>query len=320
MKEKLIRIAPILLIIAIAILSIITVVTVVNAFMNGGNNNQSQQAGDDSSKEEDKSVKDLLSVEQNRSVKMAVRGPIVAQENFRSYTVEVSPTYRKLITYKGYLDEVIKEVNLGNNSESYTQFVNALNKANMMKGVAFSGAADDLAGVCATGHLYDFKICLFRRFREMSKLCAILELMRTNAKVLFFDCFGVLVLRQPSSERIFEYVWKKDKNLLNFIRQQKANGLKIGIISNVAQYQFDEFFSRKEQAELFDFLVLSGEVGCAKPNSRIFKIAIEKSNVLPSEIAFFDDSILNVEAAQKVGIQGFLYKNWEDFSEEFKED
>ena len=155
----------------------------------------------------------------------------------------------------------------------------------------------------------------------MSKLCVILELMRTNAKVLFFDCFGVLVLRQPSSERIFEYVWKKDENLLNFIRQQKANNsLKIGIISNVAQYQFDEFFSKKEQTELFDFLVLSGEVGCAKPNSRIFKIAIEKSNVLPSEIAFFDDSILNVEAAQKVGIRGFLYKNWEDFSKEFKED
>lgn len=154
----------------------------------------------------------------------------------------------------------------------------------------------------------------------MSKLCVILELMRTNAKVLFFDCFGVLVLRQPSSERIFEYVWKKDENLLNFIRQQKANGLKIGIISNVAQYQFDEFFSKKEQTELFDFLVLSGKVGCVKPNSRIFKIAIEKSNVPPSEIAFFDDSILNVEAAQKVGIRGFLYKNWEDFLKEFKEE
>ncbi len=154
----------------------------------------------------------------------------------------------------------------------------------------------------------------------MSKLCAILELMRTNAEVLFFDCFGVLVLRQPSSEHIFEYIWKKDENLLKFIRQIKANGLKIGIISNVAQYQFDEFFSKKEQAELFDFLVLSGEVGCAKPNPKIFKVAIEKSNVLPSEIAFFDDSILNIEAAQKMGIQGFLYKNWEDFSKEFKED
>ena len=26
----------------------------------------------------------------------------------------------------------------------------------MMKGTPFSGEADDLAGVCATGHLYDF--------------------------------------------------------------------------------------------------------------------------------------------------------------------
>lgn len=144
--------------------------------------------------------------------------------------------------------------------------------------------------------------------------------MKTNAKVLFFDCFGVLVLRQPSSEHIFEYIWKKDENLLKFIRQIKTNGLKIGIISNVAQYQFDEFFSKEEQTELFDFLVLSGEVGCAKPNPEIFKIAIEKSNVLPSEIAFFDDSILNIEAAQKMGIQGFLYKNWEDFLKEFKEE
>ena len=144
--------------------------------------------------------------------------------------------------------------------------------------------------------------------------------MKTNAKVLFFDCFGVLVLHQPSSEHIFEYTWKKDENLLKFIRQIKTNGLKIGIISNVAQYQFDEFFSKKEQTELFDFLVLSGEVGCAKPNTEIFKIAIEKGNVLPSEIAFFDDSILNIEAAQKMGIQGFLYKNWEDFLKEFKEE
>lgn len=161
MKEKLIRIAPILLIIAIAVLSIITVVTIVNAFINGGNStpNQVQQTNSEASKEDNSaSSKELLSIEQDRSVKMAVRGSIVAQENFRSYTVEVSPKFRKLTTYKGYIGEVIKEVKFENNAESYTQFVNALNKANMMKGTAFSGEADDLAGVCATGHLYDFSI------------------------------------------------------------------------------------------------------------------------------------------------------------------
>ncbi len=160
MKEKIIRIAPILLIIAIAILSIITVVTIVNAFMNSGNgSDQAQQANNETSKEDNSpSSKELLSADQNRSVKMVVRGPIVAQENFRSYTVEVSLKFRKLTTYKGYLGEVIKEVKLDNNTESYTQFVNALNKANMMKGTPFSGEADDLAGVCATGHLYDFSM------------------------------------------------------------------------------------------------------------------------------------------------------------------
>ena len=144
--------------------------------------------------------------------------------------------------------------------------------------------------------------------------------MRTNAKVLFFDCFGVLVLRQPSSERIFEYVWKKDENLLNFIRQQKANGLKIGIISNVAQYQFNQLFSKEEQEELFDFLVLSGEVGFSKPSKEIFKIAIDKSEACLNEIYFFDDSWQNVEAAKKLGINAFLYQNWNEFSKEFKEE
>ena len=102
MKEKIIRIAPILLIIAIAILSIITVVTIVNAFMNGGNSSdQAQQANNETSKEDNSpSSKELLSADQNRSVKMVVRGPIVAQENFRSYTVEVSLKFRKLTTYR----------------------------------------------------------------------------------------------------------------------------------------------------------------------------------------------------------------------------
>ena len=143
--------------------------------------------------------------------------------------------------------------------------------------------------------------------------------MRINAKVLFFDCFGVLVLRQPSSEHIFEYVWKKDKNLLNFIRQQKANGLKIGIISNVAQYQFDEFFSKKEQEELFDFLVFSGEVGFLKPSQEIFEIAIHRANVPPKDIYFFDDSYMNIEAAKKIGLNGVLYQNWSEFPQIIKE-
>lgn len=153
----------------------------------------------------------------------------------------------------------------------------------------------------------------------MNKLFEILELMKLNDKVLIFDCFGVLVLRQPSSEHIFEYEWKKDSNLINFIREKKTQGSKIGVLSNVAQYQFDQFFSKKEQEELFDFLVFSGEIGFLKPSQEIFEIAIHRANVPPKDIYFFDDSYMNIEAAKKIGLNGVLYQNWSEFSQIIKE-
>ena len=153
MKEKIIRIAPILLIVAIAILSIILIVNLGRAMFGAtesGNSSQTTQ--------QDTSVADLLKVEAGRSVKMTVRGPIVANEDARSYTVEVSPTGRSLKTFKGYSSEIIQQVNYENSNVAYEEFVYALNKANMMKGTSLEGDADDLRGVCATGHTYDFAI------------------------------------------------------------------------------------------------------------------------------------------------------------------
>ena len=137
--------------------------------------------------------------------------------------------------------------------------------------------------------------------------------MKLNDKVLIFDCFGVLVFRQPSSKRLFEYVWQKDQKLLNFIRKNKAKGSKIGVLSNVAQYQFNQLFSKEEQEELFDFLVLSGEVGFSKPSKDIFEIAIDESGACLNEIYFFDDSWRNIKVAKKLGINAFLYQNWNEF-------
>lgn len=107
---------------------------------------------------------------------------------------------------------------------------------------------------------------------------------------------------------------------MNFIRKNKAKGSKIGVLSNVTQYQFNQLFSKEEQEELFDFLVLSGEVGFSKPSKEIFEIAIDKSETCSNEIYFFDDSLQNVEAAKKLGINAFLYQNWNEFSKEFKEE
>ena len=156
MKEKLIRLAPILLIVAIAILSIILIVNL--GRMMFGSGDSSNKSSETSQQERDTSTKELLTVETERSVKMTVRGPIVANEDARSYSVEVSPSGRSLKVLKGYNGEVINQKDHANTSVSYDEFVHALNKANMMKGEALTGEADDLRGVCASGHIYDFAI------------------------------------------------------------------------------------------------------------------------------------------------------------------
>ena len=98
----------------------------------------------------------LLNTGAERAVSMTVRGPIVAEEDFRSYRITVSPSSRQFQTYKGYLDTVIDQQTLSNNTAAYEQFVYALSKANYAKGVPFEGERNDVRGICATGRVYEF--------------------------------------------------------------------------------------------------------------------------------------------------------------------
>ena len=111
----------------------------------------------DSSKN-DTSETSLLSTSANRSVKMSVRGSIVANENFRSYQIEITPNERLLTTYSGYMGQATQSISLGNNIPAYEQFVYALNEYKFMRAIEFSGTANDTRGVCPTGLLYEFEI------------------------------------------------------------------------------------------------------------------------------------------------------------------
>jgi anionic cell wall polymer biosynthesis LytR-Cps2A-Psr (LCP) family protein len=100
----------------------------------------------------------LLDTSVGNSVRMTVRGPIVANENFRSYRVAVDASGRNITTFGGYGEQVIDTNQLSNTVKAYEEFVYALDKANMMKGEALSGDADDTRGICATGNVYEFEV------------------------------------------------------------------------------------------------------------------------------------------------------------------
>lgn len=105
----------------------------------------------------DTSRQNLLSTSEGRAVSMTVRGPIVADEDFRSYQVVISPTERRFTSYTGYLEVITNSQTLSNNTAAYDQFVNALNKANMVEGTPFEGERNNVLGICASGRVYEFR-------------------------------------------------------------------------------------------------------------------------------------------------------------------
>jgi hypothetical protein len=145
---RIIPIALTLVIVAIAIAALVSLARLI--FFSGGTNTTTSQIN---------IIKDaLLNTSADRSVRMTVRGEIVADETFRSYQIQIAPNERTITTYKGYLDQPIGNISLGNNIPAYEQFVYALDKANFMKGTELTGDKNDLRGICATGYVYEFQI------------------------------------------------------------------------------------------------------------------------------------------------------------------
>jgi hypothetical protein len=144
-NSRIIPVALILIIIAIAIAALISLARAV--FFSDGTQPASNA---------DTSKTALLDTSTDHSVSMTVRGAIVADENYRSYQITVSPNSRSLTIYSGYLDKVVNKINLTNNIPAYEEFVYALEKANYVKGTEFSGDKNDRRGICATGKVYEF--------------------------------------------------------------------------------------------------------------------------------------------------------------------
>lgn len=145
------RIIPVVLVVVIIIIAIASLVSLARVvFFSGSSTSNTTQV--------DVSRDALLNTTAEHSVTMTVRGPIVADEAFHSYKINISPNSRTITTYAGYLNTVVAQTALGNSVASYDEFVHALDKANLTKGKQLTGDKNDTSGVCATGSVYQFTV------------------------------------------------------------------------------------------------------------------------------------------------------------------
>lgn len=148
------RIVPLLIAIVIIALIIAGLVSLGRLLLtNSATSNSQNQQGNVS----DQIRSEVLNTADGRAVRFTERGPIVANENFKSYQILVTPSSRTYTTYKGYLAEVVDTKQYPNNTRAYEEFVYALDKA-AVSGIRDTQGNDDIRGVCATnGRVYLFE-------------------------------------------------------------------------------------------------------------------------------------------------------------------
>ena len=92
-----------------------------------------------------------------------------------------------------------------------------------------------------------------------------------------------------------------DYDLVDYIRSLRPR-YKTGLLSNAWGDLREMLTERWKIADAFDVLVISAEVGIAKPDALIFSLALERLGVSAEEAVFVDDFVENIEAARAYGL------------------
>ena len=70
--------------------------------------------------------------------------------------------------------------------------------------------------------------------------------------------------------------------------------------------------------ELFDDVIISGEVGVQKPDPEIFMLACKRLTISPTELIFVDDSANSLKSSKTVGYAPLLYISNEQLEDDLQ--
>jgi putative hydrolase of the HAD superfamily len=151
-----------------------------------------------------------------------------------------------------------------------------------------------------------------RLFREDPRAIPLVRRLETGelSEDEFGERFGELLQigeRAGLVDRMFGGV-RPDEEMLSALRRARAAGVRTGLVSNsMGAGRYD----RSTFAELFDGVVISGEVGLHKPQAEIFLLGAERAGVEPEQCVFVDDLRENCEGAKAVGMTAVLHRGAE---------
>jgi epoxide hydrolase-like predicted phosphatase len=105
-----------------------------------------------------------------------------------------------------------------------------------------------------------------------------------------------------------------EDSMTSLVTRAHAAGVRTALLSNSWGNEYD----RSEWHEMFDAVVISGEVGMRKPEPEIFELALDRIGLPAAECVFVDDVAPNIAAAAEAGLVGIVHRTFEETARELE--
>jgi epoxide hydrolase-like predicted phosphatase len=109
---------------------------------------------------------------------------------------------------------------------------------------------------------------------------------------------------------------RPDERMFDAVAAARRAGVRTGLVSNSWG---EEGYDRSRFDELFDVLVISGEIGIRKPAPQIYALATERLERAPERCVFVDDLPGNLKPARELGMATVLHRDAETTLGELEE-
>ncbi len=121
--------------------------------------------------------------------------------------------------------------------------------------------------------------------------------------------FQQLGLKEEDQKRFYTNFWSGDgldTQLISFIRELKPR-YRTGLLSNAWSGSREALRDHYKCLDAFDAVIISSEIGLAKPDPAIYLKMLHQLGVEGKEAIFVDDLVANINAANALGMHGIKF-------------
>jgi len=119
---------------------------------------------------------------------------------------------------------------------------------------------------------------------------------------------GSMVTAQGLVGQMFADLAIYEDSMTSLVTRAHAAGVRTALLSNSWGNDYD----RSDWHQMFDTVVISGEVGMRKPEPAIFELAVDRIGLPAGECVFVDDVAGNIDAAAEAGLAGIVHRTFDE--------